>query len=932
MGIIDKAKKLGLDIGDGTESLDNLRAIASQVGFSDFESLDDASKLDNILSEQLSSDSSDNIENLDNNALENSPVRNEKFGQREYDQAKKDGVYNKDHYKNKQSELDKKAEGLNEERHKDWKMKKGETGNPKADGSNVVRKSKMDRVMDNLNYAKAKKGALDNKIAGAKANAYNAMHPLETAKDKAINGAKSTAKDVGKKAAKKTGDAAKAVGKQAGKVVAKLGAKFLAFIAANPWILLIIGGVLLLFIIIVAIMGGGDENSNKFGLYGYDYYEVKNLCSTVSVYNPNTGEYTRELDFETEYIPGVVSAEVGVFSDAPEVLKIFAISARTYAISTLNSSCVIEGSARVQAFQYDETAFANATSENSAIMNAVNATYGLIVTKNSELMKTYYDAGCYRGEEGDNYLFGYGSLTLGSERLQSIPKSWVQNSGLMYYVNQSISNNKYCYSNHGYGISQYGSYYLAKEEQYDLNQLLNFYLGDIKLYSIYQGVSSNYTLATSSGSKDILTMSLREYLDSVGVSTEAYNEYLLSNIVNAGIGTRDGAVTAAVSLVGTLYNNFGVRLPYALCGQHACADMFDNNGNNVNKVANSFYGIDPDWGTAIHNGDNTGYNYFYNGKWMTYTRYGPDCSGFIAWILHNSGFVGSNLGANSYKSFGDLYAVNSSFRGKAGDLMWHEGHIMFIVGVDEEKQVYYIAHASSGSNGVKINTVSFSDNKNYIIDMTEWYQNNAVEMNENEFIQTFRNGYVDGYTGEYTSINVGINEDVYFVGDSRTVGMCNTMSICDSTSSCNTNMCYAEVGVGYSWFSNHIDDIENTSKNNIVVNIGVNDLPNNSITNIENVATNYYNKLYTLAKNNSNKKIYVMSVNPVKNYSAISDSMISSFNDKLLSLINNSEVSNLYYINAYNNYLGGFETTDGLHYTSDTYKNLYKYIIGVIKN
>lgn len=932
MGIIDKAKKLGLDIGDGTESLDNLRAIASQVGFSDFESLDDASKLDSILSEQLSSDSRDNIENLDNDALENNPVRNEKFGQREYDQAKKDGVYNKEHYKNKQSELDKKAEDLNNERHKDWKMKKGETGPVKSDGSNTVRKSKMDRVMDNLNYAKAKKGAIDNKIAGAKANAYNAMHPLEAAKDKAKSEAKNAAKDVGKQAAKKTGEVAKAAGKQVGKVAAQIGSKIVAFIAANPWILLIIGGVLLFFVIIVAIIGGEDETSNRFGLYGYDYYEVKNLCSTVKVYNPDTDEYTKELDFETEYIPGVVSAEVGAFSDSEEVLKLFAISARTYAISRLDSSCTIEGSARVQAFQYDDTAFSNATNANSPIMNAVNATYGLIVTKDSELMTTYYDAGCYRGESGDNYLFGYGSLTLGSEHTQSIPKSWVQSSGLMYYVNLSINNNKYCYNNHGYGISQYGAYYLATEQEYDLNQLLEFYLGDIKLYSIYQGVSSNYTLATSTGSKDILTMSLRDYLASVDVSVEAYNEYLLSNIISAGVGTRNGAVTAAVSLVGTLYNNYGVRLPYTLCGQHGCVDMLDSNGNNVNKVANSFYGIDPDWGTLIHNGSNSTYNYYYNGSWATYTRYGPDCSGFIAWILHNSGFVGSNLGADSYKSFGDLYAVNSSFRGQAGDLMWHEGHIMFIVGVDEDNQSYYIAHASSGSNGVKINAVSFSDSSNYIIDMTEWYQNNAVTVSEDEFIQAFRNGYVDGYTGEYTVINVGINEDVYFVGDSRTVGMCNTMSICNSTSSCNTNMCYAEVGVGYNWFSNHTNVIENTSKSKIVVNIGVNDLPNSSTANIETVATNYYNKLYSLANNNTNKKIYVMSVNPVENYSTIDNAMIATFNNKLSSLVSSSDADNLYYINAYGNLVAGFNTTDGLHYTSDTYRNLYNYIIGVIKN
>lgn len=331
MGIIDKAKKLGLDIGDGTESLDNLRAIASQVGFSDFESLDDASKLDSILSEQLSSGFRDNIENLDNAALENIPVRNEKFGQREYDQAKKDGVYNKEHYKNKQSELDKKAEDLNNERHKDWKMKKGETGPVKSDGSNTVRKSKVDRVMDNLNYAKAKKGAIDNKIAGAKANAYNAMHPLEAAKDKAKSEAKNAAKDVGKQAAKKTGDAAKAAGKQVGKVAAQIGSKIIAFIAANPWVLLIIGGVALLFIIFIAIMGGDDES-------GYYSQECDFNSSTVVLATCNTEE-SENISIQ-DYVIGTTYSLINNQEYSDEVIQAVMIVVKTNALSygSYNSS------------------------------------------------------------------------------------------------------------------------------------------------------------------------------------------------------------------------------------------------------------------------------------------------------------------------------------------------------------------------------------------------------------------------------------------------------------------------------------------------------------------------------------------------------------------------------------------------------------------
>ena len=215
--------KLDLDNEEILTSDDDLRADASQANLDE------------------------NIESLDNE------FRNEKFGQKEYDQAKKDGVYNSNHYKARQQELDKKAEDLNNERHNNTKLTKGETGPIKADGSNTVRKSKMDRVMDNLNYAKAKKDALSNKIDGAKASAYNAMHPIEHAKD----AVKSKAKVIAKKAVNNKKVATKAAGKKA-----------LSFIAANPYVILILFLVIFIFFIIVFL--GGTFNLNTDGYYNQE--------------------------------------------------------------------------------------------------------------------------------------------------------------------------------------------------------------------------------------------------------------------------------------------------------------------------------------------------------------------------------------------------------------------------------------------------------------------------------------------------------------------------------------------------------------------------------------------------------------------------------------------------------------------------------------
>ena len=107
----------------------------------------------------------------------------------------------------------------------------------------------------------------------------------------------------------------------------------------------------------------------------------------------------------------------------------------------------------------------------------------------------------------------------------------------MAYINGSKNNGIYCWTNHGYGISQYGSYYLATEQDYMMEELLEFYNGDVALYSIYKGVSNNYTLVTSGGTNDILTTSLRNFFESQGTSAHAFNEYILSNILRASPGT-----------------------------------------------------------------------------------------------------------------------------------------------------------------------------------------------------------------------------------------------------------------------------------------------------------------------------------------------------------------------------------------------------------
>ena len=56
--------------------------------------------------------------------------------------------------------------------------------------------------------------------------------------------------------------------------------------------LLLIGGIFFFFfmfiLLFIILFGDTTGSSQKFGLSGYAYYKVNNLCSTVKVYNPKT--------------------------------------------------------------------------------------------------------------------------------------------------------------------------------------------------------------------------------------------------------------------------------------------------------------------------------------------------------------------------------------------------------------------------------------------------------------------------------------------------------------------------------------------------------------------------------------------------------------------------------------------------------------------
>ena len=567
----------------------------------------------------------------------------------------------------------------------------------------------------------------------------------------------------------KAKEAAKGAIKQKVKQTATAAIKKIAL--SNPVVLGIIVVVLLLFIILIA--ANGDDN--------YEYYRdvyagvsdpviadriealAKKIesCKNIKVYNRDGGYYYGPVDFESTYIPGVVSAEVGEFTDSPEVLKMAAIVARGYALKSAHvadedrivrdddgneisekslhaGDCYITGDATAQAFRFSPDVLRRITTEGHPIYEALKEVKNLVVFKEDDVLQTFYSSFCYEGEDDDNYLVGYGRNTIGSMQLQPIPKAWVENHrGAYYYVIKSKNAGRMCVDNHARGISQYGAYYLATQLGYTFEDILDYYITDHHIYSLVPTEDGyTYTPGVTNVSASIdeymedknptgnkLTIPLKDALAAKGSSVTYLNNLLRSAVVSAGPGTREAIPAVATTLITTL-NNMNMAIPYAYGSAHY-QTIYNSAGVSINKTGGTYYGVDPNWGSPLK------YRLVYNkpsGTTNYYYYYGLDCSSFVCWTIYNAGFESITKTSGDLRELGTNYALDgseSSKRGKIGDLLYRSGHILIIVGADYENQIYYAAEAN---NGVEIRKYKFNQNNNggsqyYIVDMENWYSN-----------------------------------------------------------------------------------------------------------------------------------------------------------------------------------------------------------------
>ena len=183
-------------------------------------------------------------------------------------------------------------------------------------------------------------------------------------------------------------------------------------------------------------------------------------------------------------------------------------------------------------------------------------------------------------------------------------------------------------------------------------------------------------------------------------------------------------------------------------------------------------------------------------------------------------------------------------------------------------------------------------------------------------------GYYLGSDGKRQEDTQGQERTYVFCGDSRTVLMSQTINKPE-------HEYIAKSGQGYLWFRSTgmgllQEYLNEHPKSNVVLNLGVNDVVN---------CSKYITLYRELFKMYPSTRFYIMSVNPVDdvNYPDIvnrhkSTEEVEAFNRKM------KETFPIRYIDTYS-YLQtvGFETLDGVHYTDQTYWDIYHYAMEKMK-
>lgn len=446
--------------------------------------------------------------------------------------------------------------------------------------------------------------------------------------------------------------------------------------------------MLILPALLIVLFFDGDSDSSGSAMATGGYYPIN--CQEVNVIFVDkeegykvTGNKTYPLE---EYVAGVVNGEIGGFQNL-EVYKQFAIAARSFYLSN-EDNCKIEASARKQVFSE-----VTGTSANADLMRqAAEETKGqVLLDENGKIYNSEYDAFCSIAVDSNYYTI--------SQQNQKIPYDWVEKQGSSIAPEWKQGT---CEGNHGRGMSQWGSYYLATEQNYKYDELIDYYLKDKNVRISTTSIAGLDVKVTTDATN--IHEPIETFLSSRGSSLEEYNNFIKESVKKAGVGTRAGAIAAAVSSINYLYDNYHYMIPYYYGGEH------------MGIGVPSFVG---EVGATSHGNRHQGF----------------DCSGYISWVIMNGGYKFTRTLADDFQYYVPSSDVCSSSDpnciGEPGDLFESSGHVTMILAADTNSGYYYVAESNGGDTGVVINDAySIRQSGYHVVHMDSFYNNSANVLSE----------------------------------------------------------------------------------------------------------------------------------------------------------------------------------------------------------
>lgn len=478
--------------------------------------------------------------------------------------------------------------------------------------------------------------------------------------------------------------------------------KIMSSITSNPYFLIAAGLIIMFILILLATMDGGSLGGK--GGKKVCSYELSGLSSAgkieikdakVELINcdgseENGYEVLDTIDFE-KYILGVTLAEAGPGHQYDDTYKAQLIAVRNFTLTRHLGMCPSHpddcfhgynaetNTFRMRACTNDQVYWDYTQDIYTELRDGKPSLYGKEAEANGKIWKkalsteeiARYEAIAQEvagevllDESGNVLKVGYKASE--TQRFISMPAEGYNYQEILkeVYGSDSISSAKCTYTGH----FDYGDYTLTSDDDTVLNQ------------------------------------SLESFLSSNGSSLEEFNKLIEKNVENSGYGTRAGVVAAAVTLIGELGDNYGVKVPYYWGGGHADGVVVGSLGY---------------WGS-------TECRTSANGR--VYDRCGLDCSGFVPWAIKNGGFnMSQNLASNfQYINGARRVSLNSSSAVvQPGDLLESESHVVLVVAIDEENKQYICAEAAGYDYGVLFVRRSFGSDGYWGVDMENYYNNEA---------------------------------------------------------------------------------------------------------------------------------------------------------------------------------------------------------------